>query len=130
MELEGEDSGVGAEVGVGGEGGPVSREGDGADEDIGDGECDSFGPALVASLGGGFLVRRFDGFIGKRTKDAAPEQITITDLKIGHYATRKEGPLRKAAPTASHNRRPKATASTIGTETRAWLKPNAYACRG
>src|SRR5713101_2447468 len=37
VQLEGEDSGVGLEIGVGGEDGPVASDGDGANEDVGDG---------------------------------------------------------------------------------------------
>jgi hypothetical protein len=48
VQFEGEDSGVGLEIGVGGKDGPIAGEGDGANQDVGDGYADSSGAAFVA----------------------------------------------------------------------------------
>src|SRR5260370_40756506 len=71
VQFEGEDSGVGLEVGVGGEDGPVASNGDSANQDVGDGYDDSAGAAVVAGFGGGFLIGRGSGLIREGGEDCA-----------------------------------------------------------
>src|SRR5712692_861026 len=71
VQFEGEDSGVGLEVGVGGEDRPVASDGDGANQDVGDGYGDSTGAAVVAGFGGGLVVGRGDGLIREGAEDGA-----------------------------------------------------------
>jgi len=66
-----EDSGVGLEVGVGGEDGPVASNGDGANQDVGDGYGDSASAAVVARFGGGFVIARANRLIGEGAEDGA-----------------------------------------------------------
>ena len=56
VQFEGADSGVGLEVGVGGEDGPFASDGHSANQDVGDGYDDSAGAAVVHAR---FLVRSF-----------------------------------------------------------------------
>src|SRR2546422_918526 len=83
VQFEGEDFGVGLEVGVGGEDGPVAGEGDGADQDVGNGDGDSAGAAVVAGFGGGFIVGGGDGFIGEGTEDGPELFVLARGLDAG-----------------------------------------------
>lgn len=69
MQFEWEDSGVGPEVRVGGEHGPVASDSDGANQHVGDGNGDSAGAAVVAGFGGGFVVGRSDRLMGEGAED-------------------------------------------------------------
>src|SRR5260370_10763068 len=71
VQFEGEDSGVGLEVGVGGEDGPVASDGDSANQDVGDGYDDSAGAAIVAGFGGGFVIGRGRGLLREGAEDSS-----------------------------------------------------------
>ena len=83
MQFEGEDSGVGPEIGVGGKDGPVAGDCDGANQDVGNGYGDSAGAAVVAGFGGGFIVRGGDGLIGEGTQHGAQLFVLAGRLDAG-----------------------------------------------
>lgn len=83
VQFEREDSGVSLEIGVGGKDGPVAGDGDGTDEDVGNGDCHSLDPALVAGFGGGFIVRGGDRLIGEGTQHGAQLFVLAGRLDAG-----------------------------------------------
>src|SRR5229473_6159226 len=83
VQFEREDSGVGLEVGVGGEDGPVASDGDSANQDVGDGYDDSAGAAVVAGFGGGFVIGRGSGLIREGAEDCAELFVLAGGLDAG-----------------------------------------------
>jgi hypothetical protein len=83
VQFEGEDSGVGLEVGVGGEDGAAASNGDGANQDVGDGYGDAASAAVVAGFGGGFVVGRGNRLIGEGAEDGAELFVLAGGLNAG-----------------------------------------------
>ena len=83
VQFEREDSGVGLEVRVGSEDGPVASDGDGANQDVGDRYGDSAGAAVVAGFGRGFVVGRAHGLIREGAEDAAQLFVLAGRLDAG-----------------------------------------------
>jgi hypothetical protein len=83
VQFEGEDSGIGLEVGVGGEDGPVASDGDSANQDVGDGYDDSAGAAVVAGFGGGFIIGRASGLVREGAEDCAELFVLAGRLDAG-----------------------------------------------